>query len=190
MFSARKTAVLFSAALLVACEPVSEPEVAPTAPNFQRRGAVASSVTGSGHFLNPAGLRVSFSFTALEIGGLVDGEFNVNIATGGRAHGIITCFLIVGAGNEARIGGRLTRTASGPIAGVAERVFRVIDNRPPRTNNPDQLSFLFRPGRGILANVADAGAFCDPNGTPPDLPLQDIVSGNIMVFDNPPNAPN
>jgi len=129
--------------------------------------------------------RVKFSFTALEIGHLVDAEFDVVTADGHFNHGIITCFWIGPNANEAVIGGQLTQMASGPIPGHPERVFRVVDNRPPRTNDPDQISFLFRPVEDL--GLIDAGEFCDPDlEGRPDLPLMDVVSGNVTVRDNPP----
>ena len=184
MFGARKTVVLCSAALLVACEPVSEPEVGSPIPTLhQERGPVASSVVGSGNYLVNGQLR-NFSFTALEIGGLVDGQFQLfNRAFDFRVHGIVTCFLLIG--NEAVIGGTVTQSTTGLLG---ERVWRVVDNRPPGTV-PDQLSILRRPVADL--GLTDAAEFCDPNNqNRPDLDLTDIERGNITVRDNPPAAPN
>ena len=194
MFGARKTAVLFAAALLVGCESVSEPEVAPLLPQLGHglpdRGSVSTSVTGSGHFLVGGQLR-SFSFNALDQrgpgGATVVGQFQVNRASRGRLHGIITCFLIVGAGNEALIGGQVFRRRGG----VVELGFRVVDNGPSGAT-PDQISFLVRPptlnddGGNPLAD--DAGAFCGPPAQASALavPVFDIERGNITVRDNPP----
>ena len=171
------------AALAVGCESVSEPEVAP--PPLQlghgrpHRGSVSTSVTGSGHFLVRGELR-SFSFNALDQrgpgGATVVGQFQVNRASSGRLHGIITCFLIVGAGNEALIGGQVfPRTG-----GVRELGFRVVDNGSSGAT-PDQISGLIR-----HADNAAQVKFCEGGG--PDLvsALRDIVAGNITVRDNPP----
>ncbi|MCH7473887.1 MAG: hypothetical protein IIA27_04385 [Gemmatimonadetes bacterium] len=182
MFGARKTVVLCSAALLVACEPVSEPEVDPPLPTLhQARGAVASSVVGSGNTLTGDGTLRNFSFTALEIGGLVDGEFDLhNHSNGFRVHGIITCFFITGANaNEAFVGGQVTQPP--PANGVVEVGFRVTD-QPGRT--PDEMSDLITHGAGDPGNAAQL-LFCDGMGPDADKPLIAIERGSIRVFDNP-----
>ncbi len=181
----RILAALLCSAALVACESVSEPEVSPLPPQLDHgrphRGSVSTSVTGSGHFLFQGELR-SFSFNALDQrgpgGATVVGQFQLNRASGLRVHGIITCFLIVEAGNEALIGGQVFPSGGG----VVELGFRVVDNEA----TPDQLSLLIRPPDIGLAD--DAGAFCGPPAPAVALAVAvtDIERGNITVRDNPP----
>ena len=172
MFGARKTAVLFSAALLVACEPVSEPEVGQPPPNFQR-GPVTSSVTGHGNILVAGGTKLrTFSFAAVErADGSVSGRFQgFNRGSGGRISGRVTCFSIKD-GSAAWIAGVIEQ-ANFNVIGV-ETGFRAVDNGPPSSAVPDQLS-------RFAVRVDDAQAFCDSK---PDIagPLRDIVAGNIRV---------
>ena len=170
MFGARKTAVLFSAALLVACEPISEPEVGLPPLNF-RRGPVTQSVIGNGEFPVGQFLR-TFSFNALRHeDGSVSGRFaGFNRFTGGRISGRVTCFTIE-EGNAAWIAG-VVEQANFNIIGV-ETGFRAVDNGPPSSAEPDQLS-------RFAVQVVNAEAFCAGK---PDIGLRDIVAGNIRVQD-------
>ena len=99
--------------------------------------------------------------------------------TGGRVHGIVTCFLI--DGNEARVGGQVTQPP--PANGVVEVGFRVVDNRPPGPN-PDQIGDLITHGEGQAGND-EQGFFCA--GTTPDseTTLADIERGEIKVRNHP-----
>ena len=193
----KKFAVVFGALLVAAaCDSattgvtptVSEPEVGPPPPRLgharPHRGSVSSSIIGDGEFLNPAGMLRTFSFTALDQrgpgGATVVGQFDLKTAAGGHFHGIITCFVI--EGNVAWIGAQLTQAPPFPV--VAEIGFQVIDNRPPG-NTPDQISLIV-----VHADNAAQTRWCNPNDPNEDdilLNLRDLVSGNIKVFDNPPD---
>ena len=173
MLGARKTAVLFSAALLVACEPVYEPEVGPPPPNFQSR-RVTQSATGNGEFFTGANLDQlrNFSFSALKhADGTFTGQFEVTNRATTRVHGTVTCLSIVG--NAAWIGGVITLPVPGFALGL-DAGFRVIDNRRPGTM-PDRLSFLV----GTQATFGlTAAQFC---ATQPAFFTRSIVAGNIRV---------
>ncbi len=150
------------------------------------RGPVASSVVGGGQVLVNSVLR-KFSFTALdqrrsEEAATVVGQFDMfDPTTGGRVHGIVTCFLI--DGNGARVGGQVTQPP--PANGVVEVGFQVVDNRPPG-NTADQMSDLITHGAGQAGNILQT-AFCDGQG--PDLDLTNIEGGNIEVRNHPPSGP-
>lgn len=188
MFGGRETAVLLAAALFVACESVSEPEIAPPPPRLAipgppeapppPRGAVFSSVVGGGQ-VDVGGVLRDFSFNALDQrgpqgtkksqGALVVGEFDMFDPTAnGRVHGIITCFGFPGPLGEALIGGQVRP----PAGGVVEVGFRVVDN----PNKADQMSDL------ITHNVD----FCAGGAGSPALTA--IEAGNITVRDvRPPS---
>ena len=132
------------------------------------KGAVVQSVTGSGQFTVGGELR-TFSFNALRhANGAVGGRFaGFNRFSGGRISGRITCFTIEG-GNAVWIAGVIEQ-ANFDVIG-SEGGWRAVDNGPPRSATPDQLSF---------ARAVNATAYC---ANTPDFPeIRDIEAGNIRV---------
>ena len=122
-------AFLLLATLVVACEPVSEPEYVVGEPSFAR-GRVLESVTGSGHFSVEAdGYWRTFSFTARRYAdGTVKGRWQGAIHDGSAStgQGVVTCFTIVE--NEAWLGGYYL-DGHGPHASPRNWiVWRVKDN--------------------------------------------------------------
>jgi len=118
----------------------------------------------------------TFSFTAIRrADGTVDGQWErVNRFEGNasetKAHGVITCFTIVG--NEAWLGGYATsgRWSAPPNNAV---IWRVKDDGQGERDPPDQIS-------GQSTGRSSAVGFC-ANASSTSLDLFDLEAGNIKI---------
>jgi Big-like domain-containing protein/WD40 repeat protein len=117
--------------------------------------------------------------------GRVSGSFSIFYpSTGVRVFGRVTCFTIVG-GNAAWIAG-VVEGANDTTAIGHEDGWRAVDNGPPGSAVPDQLSLADPLTSDTLGN---AQAFCAKTPATSDLGLNNLVSGDIVVNGSGPPPP-
>ena len=172
----RKLAALLCSAALVACEPVSAPEVDVPDPSFGK-GRVIQSVTGSGHFIFQGNNR-TFSFTARRhADGTVSGQWqrvnHIGNASQTKAHGRVTCFTILG--NQAILGGFATSGAFS-AAPNNEVGWQVEDNGQGANSPADRIGAQF-----VLLAPGDAASICNQTFFFPLPALTNVLQGNIQV---------
>jgi hypothetical protein len=161
---------VFCAAVLIGCEPVTDPEVNVPDPSFAS-GPVTEVAFGTAYTPGPGGFSEfmrSFSFSATAKDGTVKGQFQYRIlGTPYWGQGEVTCMTIVE--NTAYIGGVYTRAWS-PNAIGDEKVFVVKDNGAGPNAVPDKITYI---------HDGNAQAFCaDP---PAWEPLVAVEKGAIVV---------
>ena len=120
------------------------------------------------------GERKTFAFTAVQNRAHgVTGQFQTfGLFSDLPLHGVITCATVVG--NVAWLGGVITHFAF-PEAEGRHAAWVVVDNGEGAAAPADRISFGFiLPAFG----AATAQEFCDEL---PDLPLNEVVAGNIQV---------
>jgi hypothetical protein len=156
------------AAVLIGCEPVSEPDVTVPDPSFATSPIVGAAY-GSAYTpaRNSESMR-NFSFSATARDGTVQGQFQYRIPDiESWGQGEVICMTI--DGNTAFIGGVYTR-ASNPNWIGDEKVFAVEDNGPGPNAEPDKITYIYN---------GNAQAFC---ANPPDWePMVDVEKGAIVV---------
>jgi hypothetical protein len=159
--------------LVVACDQQAvAPDLADD-PQFQAIGPVVQSVTGSGNFVIPGvRLRIFTDAAHLRADGSISGQWERN----GIAHGVVTCFTIVG--NEAWLAGYATSGARStpPNNGVA---WRVVDNGQGENDPADEISFQWV---GAWPGFAEEWCANTPGPNDPfGLSTRPIQAGNISV---------
>jgi hypothetical protein len=158
------------AAVLIGCEPVSEPDVTVPDPSLAT-GPVTETAFGTAYTPGPedfSGFMRTFSFSAIAKDGTVEGQFQYRIlGTEHWGQGEVTCMTIVG--NTAFIGGVYIR-ASNPNSIGKQKVFVVKDNGAGPNAEPDKITYIYN---------GNAQAFC---ANPPDWePMVDVEKGAIVV---------
>jgi hypothetical protein len=140
---------------------------------------VVQSVSGSAHILIEApvvGRRLMTVNAVKRADGSVSGRWRTEQqADGGNTfEGTVTCFTIIG--NDAWLGGELTTLNGQPPAQRHAALFRLMDNGSGNDAPPDQSSTV-----GLINNPDYSLAYCDSTPDLPELPLQEVVQGNIQI---------
>ena len=171
---------VFCTAVLISCEPVSEPELNVPDPSFAVDPVVLSAF-GSGNFIrpwgpSPGGWRTFSLHARRSAEGTVDGQFQFNDHDVDipnydydKVRGIADVTCMSTDGNAVWIGGYFTKHTNPENIGRAARL-RVMDNGEGANASPDVISYIYPGG--------DAQTFCN---NMPELTWIEVESGNIVV---------